>query len=92
MRRGSVKIFQVEPISERRGRHGLAVFRPQPLQTPFRNVRRHELRLAAIVKPNQQPFEIRGKVDQLQTLAAFSRLRVTPSGTVPRQSVGIDKN
>ena len=46
----------------------------------------------AIVKPNQQPFEIRGEVDKLQTLAAFDRLRVAPCGEILRQSVGVEKN
>ena len=62
------------------------------MQTTLRIVRRHELRFAAIVKPNQQPFEIRGEVDKLQTLAAFYRLRVSPGGAVLRQSIGVEKN
>lgn len=54
-------------------------------------VRRHELRFAAIVKPDQQPFEIRSEVNKLQSLAAFDRLRVAPGGTILRQPVGVEK-
>ena len=50
------------------------------------------MRFAAIVKPDQQPFEIRGEVDKLQTLAAFDRLRVAPGGAVLRQPVAVEKN
>ena len=45
-----------------------------------------------MVKPNQHPFEFRGKVEQLQTLAALDRLRVASSGTVLSQSVRVDQN
>ena len=62
------------------------------MQTPLHIVRSHELRFAAIVKPDQQPFEIRGEVDKLQTLAAFDRLRVPPGGAVLRQSVEVEKH
>ena len=44
------------------------------------------------MKPDEQPFEIRGEVDQLQALAAFDRLRVAASGAVLRQSVVVEKN
>ena len=62
------------------------------MQTPLGIVRRHELRLAAVVTPDQQPFEIRGEIEQLQTLAAFDPLRVAPGGAVLHQSVGVDNN
>ena len=90
--RSAPKTCQIEPFSQRRSRHGLTVFRPQPSQAFLCVTRRHELRLAARMKPDQQPFEIRVKVDQLQTFAAFDRLRVAPGGTVLGQSIGIDKN
>ena len=48
--------------------------------------------MAPLRIPDQQPFEIRGEVDKLQTLAAFDRLRVAPGGAVLRQSVGVEKN
>ena len=50
------------------------------------------MRLAATVKPHQQPFEIRGEVDQLQTLATYDSLRVASGGAVLRKSVVIEKN
>ena len=44
------------------------------------------------MKPDQQPFELRGEVDQLQMLAAFDHLRVASGGAVSCQSVSVKKN
>ena len=44
------------------------------------------------MKPDQQPFEIRGEVDQLQTFPAFHRLWVASDSAVLRQTVGVEKN
>jgi len=91
MLRGATKIRQAEPLRQCPGRHRLAVLRPQPQQTLLRIVSRRELRFAAVVKPDQHPFEIRGEVSKLQVLAAFDCLRVTPGGAVLCQPIGVEK-
>ena len=89
---GTPKSYQIEPFSQRCGRHRFAVFGPQLSQTPLCIIRHSELRLVAIVKPNQKSFEIRGEVDQVQTLATFDRVRVAAGGAVLYKSVGVEKN
>ena len=53
---------------------------------------RHEPGLVAIVKPDQQPFEIGDEVDQLQPFSTFDGLLVAPAGTVLHQSISIQKH
>lgn len=44
------------------------------------------------MKTEQQPFKIRGEINQLQIPAPFDRLRVTASGAILCEAVGVEKD
>ena len=84
VRRGAPKIVQAEPPSQRHSGHWLDVFRPEPFQVSPCLIRPREPRFMAGMKPDQQPFEIRPEVDQLQIRAPCYRLRVAAGGAILR--------
>ena len=62
------------------------------MQPPFRILRRHELRLAAGMEAEQQPFEVRGEVNQPQVAPTRDRLGIAAGGAITCESVGVEKD
>ena len=62
------------------------------MQPPFRILRRHELRLAAGMEAEQQPFEVRGEVNQPQVAPTRDRLGISAGGAITCESVGVEKD
>ena len=89
---GAAKIVQVESPPQQGGGRRLAVVGPQPLQPPFRVLRRHEPRFAAGVEAEEQPFEVRGEVHQPQVAPTRHRFGIAAGGAVPCQPVGVEKD
>ena len=92
VRRRAVQIVRAEPFPERGGGRRLFVARPELPQAPFRTLRRYEPPFLAAMKADQQAFQVRPEIDQLQIAAAPDGFRVAAFGAVLDEPVGVEKN
>ncbi len=88
----ALKIRQIETTAQLGGRSRFVVLLPKLLQTPPCITWRKNSLFVTGMEPDQQSFDIRSEIDQLQVCAPLHPFRVAASPLVCRNPVGIEEN